>query len=78
MLKYELFEENEKQILYRYYPEGNSDFGVISVTKDTKEYNVVNLAKTDKHYRYALKMFTKIRKFIEDDSFEKSGTMAWY
>ncbi len=78
MLKFFLIEENEKIIRYEYYPEGEEQSGVILFSKTIKKYEVERLAPNDKHRIYALKMFGKIRQFIQNQTFEKEGLIAWY
>ena len=41
MLKFVLEQETEKAIVYRYYPEGNEDSGVVSYDNEQKECNIV-------------------------------------
>lgn len=77
MLKYLLFKENDKEVIYKYYPEDGSDSGSIVVAKDTGECNINELSPNDRHQRYALKLFKKLKEFASNGSFEKEGIVAW-
>lgn len=78
MLKFKKLKETEKMVTYEYYPEGGTDSGVVSVEKTSGECNVDVLATNDKHRRYALKLFSRLRTFSKDGIFEKEGKIAWY
>ena len=77
MLKYNLINETDKEIIYEYFPEGGKLHGVVSFNKATQECSTVRTADNDKHLRYALKMFKRIRVFARDNNFEKTGYIAW-
>ncbi len=78
MLKFILEKETEKEVVYRYYPEGNEDSGLVSYDKEKKECSIVTLSVQDRHQRYACKMFARIRAYATNGSFEKEGMVAWY
>ena len=77
MLKYLLFKENEDKVIYRYYPEDGKESGLISVTKKSGECDIDELSPNDKHQRYAMKLFKRLKEFANNDSFEKEGIVAW-
>ena len=78
MLKYALIKETEKELHYEYFPEGSTVSGVIVYNKETGKCNILKLSENDKHQRYALKMFKKIREFTDNGSFKREGIVAWY
>ena len=78
MLKFILEKETDKEVLYRYYPEGTDDGGLVSYNKEQKSCSIVTLPKQDRHQRYAMKMFAKIRTYATEGSFQKEGMIAWY
>lgn len=78
MLKFILNKETDETVVYEYFPEKNNDSGLVSYDKKEDKCSVVTLSKADKHQRYALKMFSKIREFASNNSFQKEGIIAWY
>ena len=78
MLKYILVRKNEGDVLYRYFPEGGADYGIVSFSEKTGDVSIETLAKSDKHGRYALKLFKRIRDMASKGAFEEEGTVAWY
>ena len=77
MLKFVLIEETAGKVVYKYFPEGDLDFGIVSYDKKTKSCSVITPSKIDKHLKYAQKMFAKIRECTNDDLFQKEGIIAW-
>ena len=78
MLNYILVEETPKKVVYKYYPEGGTEAGVVSFDKESNTNSIVTLSEHDKHQRYAQKLFKRIREFANSKSFEKEGLIAWY
>lgn len=78
MLKFKLVEETPKTVVYKYFPEGGTDAGIVSFDKESKANSIVTLSVKDRHQRYAQKLFSRIREFANSNSFEKEGTIAWY
>lgn len=78
MLKFTMVENKEGNILYRYFPEGGADYGVVSFSEKTGDGSIETLAKNDRHQRYAMKLFKRIREMASKGSFEKEGIVAWY
>jgi len=78
MLKYNLIKETETEVQYNYFPEGDSESGVVSFDKKSNEGSIVYSPKNDRHQRYALKMLKRIKEFASDGSFKKEGIVAWY
>ncbi len=78
MLKYTLVENKEGNVRYRYFPEGGADYGTVSFNAKTGNVSIEALAKNDRHQRYVLKMFKRIREMANNGSFEKEGLVAWH
>lgn len=77
MLKYNLIQENENEVLYEYFPEGGKHAGVIKFDKTKEEWHLEKPSKDDKHNRYALKMVKRLREFASNGTFENEGIVAW-
>lgn len=77
MLKFKLKEETKEIVVYEYYPEGKTDQGCISYNKKTNECSIVALSTDDRHKRYALKLFAKIKEYASNNKFESEGIIAW-
>lgn len=79
MLKFSMVENNQGKVLYKYFPEGGADFGIVSFNEKTKDTNIESLAKSDKHGRYAMKLFKRIREMASKyGALETEGIIAWY
>ena len=78
MLKFTMVENKDGKVLYEYFPEGGAESGVVSFSEKTGDVGIETLAKNDKHERYALKLFKRIREMASNGNFEKKGTIAWY
>ncbi len=76
MLKYVLIDNAGGVVRYEYFPEGESDSGIVSF-RDGK-CSIESLAKNDRHERYALKLFKKIREMASNGTFEEKGIVAWH
>lgn len=76
MLKYTLIESKDGKIRYKYHPEGGSTFGIVSYSDGKCSIEI--LAENDKHERYALKMFKKLREMEKNKVFVSDGSLAWY
>lgn len=77
MLRFILIEETAELVVYKYFPENGKDSGAISYYKKTGKFNIIILPEVDKHQRYALKMFSKIREYASADSYQKEGFVTW-
>lgn len=78
MLEYELFKESDEEVIYKYYPEGKKQAGLVSVSKSTGECKINELSLDDRHQRYALKLFKKLKEYASNNSFNLKGMIAWY
>lgn len=75
MLTYKLVEETNKSVKYRYFPEGEEEFGTITFEKETGNVLDMNPAETDEDEWYVKHM---ISKFAEKKELDKKGIIAWY
>jgi hypothetical protein len=78
MLKFTLVENQNGKVLYRYFPEGGADYGLVAFSEKTGDVSIETAAKNDRHQRYAMKLFKRIREMASKGSFEKEGIVAWY
>ena len=80
MLTYKINFEDEKTIKYEYHPEDREEDGIISYDKKTKEMKHEKKAYDDVEHDsfFSVMMFSKIRKFIKNNLFEKKGIVIWY
>jgi hypothetical protein len=78
MLEYRLVEETSQKVIYEYYPEGETEGGIVSFDKESKTNSIVKLSATDEHQIYAQKLFRRIREFANNNFFKREGIIAWY
>lgn len=78
MLKFTMVENKNGKASYRYFPEGGADYGTVTFSEKTGDGSIETLAKNDRHQRYAMKLFKRIREMASKGSFEKEGIVAWY
>ena len=80
MVELRLKERNEEKITYRYYPNGEDEFGILSYSFITKELTEEKVCKGDKFGAYDMcKSFAKraIRLFAEENEFPEYEMVAW-
>lgn len=78
MLKYQLIDEGNDFVSYRYFPEGKPAYGEITVNKFNKQLIKQTIAPDDEFKWYYLKMLKRIREFVDCGVFNKEGTIVWY
>ena len=78
MLKFVLVEESEARVLYKYYPEGCFEAGLVSFDKKSGNGIIETLADNDNHQTYAMKALQRIRGMAVSQGFEPEGVVAWY
>jgi len=78
MLRYEMMDNTEDRITYRYFPEGKEFFGSISVHKSDKSIVEQVIAPNDEFKWYFFHMYKRIRQYIDEDKFQSNGIVAWY
>lgn len=78
MLKYELIENNETSVSYRYYPEGLQEYGMVTVRKADKAITQQKIASNDDFKWCFYKLVKRIGEFINDGKYKENGIIAWY
>lgn len=74
----ELLEVNEDKVIYKYYPEQETEkFGVVSVNRKTGERKFEKLF--EKYgTSYAGHACRELERYITNGSFPVKGAVAWY
>lgn len=78
MLTFELLQETERDIMFKYYPENGAKYGVVSYDKLNRGFSIVTLSENDHHKIYAQKMIARIQRDASIGKFKEKGTIAWY
>lgn len=78
MLRFKMVESGHGKLVYRYYPEGKDDYGVVSYDESTGISTIELLAEDDDFRIYALKMMSRIRAMKVKGTFDTEGMVAWY
>ena len=78
MLKYQIIKNDKDYVAYRYFPDGQEQYGEIMVKKSNKQNCDQKVAPNDEFKLYFFKMFKKIREFIDKKEYRESGIVAWY
>lgn len=78
MVKIFLKENNGKQVIYDYYPEGDDPFGVISIEVSSGECTMVKKAESAPFGDYYCHACHRIREYWKDGKFREKGMIAWY
>ena len=78
MERLELLEVNEDKVVYKYYPEQESEsFGVVSVNRKTGERKIEKLF--DRYGNaYAFHACRELERYITNGNFPVKGGVAWY
>ena len=78
MERLELLEVNEDKVVYKYYPEQETEkFGVVSVNRKTGEHKIEKLF--DNYGKmYAFHACRELERYITNGSFPVKGGVAWY
>lgn len=78
MLRYELIENTDEFVSYRYFPEGEALFGTLTVRKRDKDVIEQKVAPNDDFKWCFWKLLNRIEEFIDNSHFEEKGIIAWY
>lgn len=78
MLKYELVMNTDDELVYKYYPEGEGEPGIVSIKKNSMECELKQLAPEDEDNYYANHMWDRLRRFVTEGNCLQSGMIAWY
>ena len=78
MERLELLEVNESKVIYKYYPEQETEnFGVVSVNRKTGERKIEKLF--DNYGKmYAFHACRELERYITNGNFPVKGGVAWY
>ena len=78
MLKYVLLENKTDSVSYRYYPEGEKEYGTVTVRKADKSIMQQEIASNDDFKWCFNKMVRRIEEFIDAGKYNDNGIIAWY
>jgi len=78
MLTYSLREIKDHLRIYRYFPEGKSSPGLVSIDQTSGIITILHLSDQDTSKIYAFKLISRLRKFYESGQYIDEGMIAWY
>lgn len=90
MVKFKLVYQDDRIILFRYFPEGNEDnYGVITVDKENETIEITKMAPDDflreisadrqiVSYYYGNHAISKITEAMNNGEIPNSGYSDWY
>lgn len=79
MVDVKLLINNDDEISYQYFVEGDTEkVGIISYDKIEKKYYLIKEARGDNHGSYSGHAFILLRKFVENNSFPEKDMAMWY
>lgn len=77
MLRLELVENTQEEIVYSYFPEGESEYGTISINKVTGELDIKKTSANDAYKRYLFHAVSRIEKYYAENKFLERDIVAW-
>ena len=77
MERLELLEVNADKVSYKYFPEHENEFGVVSVNRKTGERKIEKLFD-DYGKSYAWHACRELERYIANGNFPVNGGVAWY
>ena len=78
MLKLLFIKRTEQNLIYHYFPEGASVYGILSINTATGEIQIIKAAENDNYRQYLRHAVSELRKFHESGAYCKESTVAWY
>lgn len=78
MLRLELVNNTQNEVIYNYFPEQKEEYGTVSVKKDTGEFSIVKISVNDEHRRYLSHAVSRIEKYSAENNFIENDIVAWY
>lgn len=78
MLVLKLYQENNDNAIYNYFPEGNDQCGSIEIDKKNGEVNVISIAQNDLFNLYMHHAVKAVEKFFSSRNYEKKKVIAWF
>ncbi len=77
MLLLELAGDMQEEAIYNYFPEGEKEYGTVSINKITGEPDVKKVSVNDEHKRYLFHAISRIEKYFQENKFLEKDTVAW-
>lgn len=68
----------DNNLIYHYFPEAKSTYGILSIDIATDEIPIIKVAKSDVHRRYLSHAVSELKNFYTTDIYCKESTVAWY
>ena len=77
-MEYIVLEElTDDRVAYRYYPEGGSEYGVVSLMRKTGEL-IHDKPCPDSIFMYVEHAWQRLEEYQEKGNFPEKGMIAWY
>lgn len=77
MLTLKMIEMTSGKVVYGYYPEDESEYGIISANIRTGEMKVEKIAENDKYRRYLSHAMSRLEELVQNSTYENKVTVAW-
>ena len=78
MLELILIKTTNDHLIYHYFPEAKSAYGMLSINTATGEIQIIKVSESDMHRRYLSHAVSELRKFYETGIYCKESIVAWY
>ena len=65
MLELILIKTTNDHLIYHYFPEAKSAYGILSINTATGEIQIIKVSESDMHRRYLSHAVSELRKFYE-------------
>lgn len=78
MLILKIISEDSKQIVFHYYPEGKTKYGVVVIDKEEQDVSSYEIAKNDEFRSYLGHAISNALRYLTDRHFKNQTTIAWY
>lgn len=66
------------KIVFNYYPEGENEYGTISINENTGEVNILSIAQNDEFGSYKIHAIKRIKEYFDRRKFIFEDIVAWY
>lgn len=77
MLRLELVNNTQREVVYNYFPEQENEYGIVSMDKDTGEIGIIKVSPNDMYKRYLFHAVSKIEKYAIEKDFQENDVIAW-
>lgn len=78
MLRLELVDNMQGEIIYNYFPEEKEEYGTISMNKETGQLEIKKISENDSHRRYLFHAMKRIEEYFTEKRFLEKDVVAWY